>query len=336
MTNVNNALKRMPEEEIIVSIVMPILNEESYIGECIATLLKQDYPMKNREIILVDGNSNDRTCEIIKRYMQTYSNIKLLANPNKTVPYAMNIGIRAARGRYIVRLDAHSKYADDYVTKCIEYLEKTGADNVGGPMIAQGKNNMQKIIAASYSSPFALGGGKFHEENYEGEVDTVYLGAFKKSTLFKVGLFDEKFTRNQDDELNYRIIKNGGKIFMTPQIKSVYYPRNSLTKLFSQYFQYGEWKIAVIRKLGKPARCTHLIPGAFIIFNMLGIMISFFSNVILTAYLAVFSIYVLLGIYFSFTNKYIDGFANKICLFWVHIVLHTSYGLGFIKGLLIK
>ncbi|MEL7654818.1 MAG: glycosyltransferase family 2 protein, partial [Bacillota bacterium] len=273
---------------------------------------------------------------IIKRYMETYPNFKLLHNPNKTVPYAMNIGIRAARGKYIVRLDAHSKYADDYITKCIEYLEKTDADNVGGPMIAQGKNNMQKIIAASYSSPFALGNGKFHEANYEGEVDTVYLGAFKKSTLFKVGLFDEKFTRNQDDELNYRIIKNGGKIFMTPQIKSVYYPRNSLTKLFSQYFQYGEWKIAVIRKFGKPARFTHLIPGAFIICNMLGIMLSLFSKVILMAYLAVLGIYVLLGLYFSFTNKHIEGSANRICLFWVHVILHTSYGLGFMKGLLTK
>jgi glycosyltransferase involved in cell wall biosynthesis len=323
-------------EAIIISIVMPIRNEEKYIDDCIASLLKQDFPMRNLEIILVDGDSNDKTCEIIESYMQTNSNIKLLHNPNKTVPYAMNTGIRAAQGKYIVRLDAHSKYARDYITKCFRYLEETGADNVGGPMIAKGKSNMQKIIAASYYSPFALGGGKFHNENYEGEVDTVYLGAFKKSTLFNVGLFDEKFTRNQDDELNYRIIKNNGNIFMTPQIQSEYYPRSSLAELFSQYFQYGEWKVAVLRKHGKPARLTHLIPAAFIICNVLGIVLSFVFKIILLIYLTVLGLYVVLILYYSFKNEYIEGFTNRMRLSWVHVILHISYGMGFIKGIFTK
>lgn len=322
-------------DKVEVSVIVPVYNEEKYIGRCIETVLKQDYNKKRIEVLLVDGASTDKTCEIILSYCHKYPFIHLLHNPNKTVPYAMNIGIRQALGEYVVRLDAHSEYADDYISKCMEYLEKTKADNVGGPTIARGKDNMQKVIAASYSSAFALGWGGQYKFCCEGYVDTVFLGAYKKETLLRIGLYDEKFSCNEDDELNYRIIKNGGKIFMTPAIRSIYYPRNSLKELFVQYYRYGKWKVAVIRKHGKPARISHLIPVSFVCFNILGIVMSFLS-IVRWIYGLVVIFYWLINLYFSITNKHVSGVKNKFMLCLVHFVLHVSYGLGFFKGLLIS
>lgn len=322
---------------IEVSIIVPLRNEEQYIEQCIQSLLNQSYNKDKMEVIFVDGISEDKTSQIIQEYIKKYPNlIRLYNNPNRTVPFAMNIGIKNAQGKYVVRIDAHSEYAKDYIEQCIYYLEKTHADNVGGPMIADGKNTIQKVIAASYYSPFALGGGKFHDMDYEGYVDTVYLGAYKKETLMTIGLYDEKFTRNQDDELNYRLIKNNGKIFMTNKIKSTYFPRASYKKLFSQYFQYGEWKVAVIRKHGMPTRISHLIPAIFVLFLGIGFITSCFSPFIRNVYLGVLGIYLILDIYFSFANLHIKGVINRLRLMWVHLILHISYGCGFIKGCFLR
>lgn len=318
---------------ITVSVVMPLLNEETYVAQCIESLMRQDFPNEKMEILLVDGESEDKTAHIIREYSCKYPQIKLLTNPHKTVPYAMNTAIKASKGEFIIRLDAHSEYADDYISKCVEYLTVTGADNVGGPMIAKGKSRIQKAVAASYHSKFAMGGGMFHDEAFEGEADTVYLGAFRKNKLLEIGLFDERFTRNQDDELNYRIIKSGGKIFITPQIKSVYYPRASLKKLFSQYFQYGYWKVFVIKKHQRPARLSHLIPALFVLFILFGAGLSLISKALSAAYLLIWAIYLVLDLYFSMTNKYAAGFTDKCLLVWIHFLLHISYGLGFICGI---
>lgn len=326
----------MPEiNPIVASVVMPLYNEQHYIEACIQSLLRQRFDPSKLEILLVDGGSKDDTCQIIESYAERYPYIKLLHNPNKTVPYAMNIGIRAASGEFIVRLDAHSEYADDYIQACVDALVATGADNVGGPMIAASKNRLQKVIAASYESAFALGGGKFHDPGFEGYVDTVYLGAFRKSVFDKVGLFDERFTRNQDDELNLRIVNAGGKVYLTPKIRSLYYPRASLKSMCSQYFQYGEWKVAVIRKHKKPARLTHLVPAAFVLFNALGLLLCWCAPV-RAVWLAVLGLYLALDLVFSFGARRLDSVADKLLLAWVHILLHLSYGAGFIKGIFTK
>jgi glycosyltransferase involved in cell wall biosynthesis len=322
------------KDKISVSVVVPLRNEEAYIEKCIESLLAQDFPREQTQLIFVDGDSADRTREIIKRYIEQWpSLISLRDNPARTVPCAMNIGIRAAAGKYIVRIDAHSEYAEDYISQCVHYLEKTGAANVGGPMRATGKSFIQSVVAAAYYSPFALGGGRFHDEKYEGWADTVYLGAFRKEVLLAAGLFDENFTRNQDDELNYRIIKSGGKIFLTPQIKSLYYPRASLRKLFSQYFQYGRWKTAVIKKHGRPARPTHLAPAAFVVFLLGGGTAALVFRPLAPVYAGVLALYFLLNLFFSCTNRRAAGPAAKLLLTWVHFILHISYGLGFISGL---
>lgn len=329
ISNYNDNLK----SSIIVSVIIPIRNEEGYIKHCIDSVVAQDFPEDALELILVDGMSCDKTVEIIKRYMENYKFIKLLSNPKKTVQFALNIGIENATGTYIVRMDAHSEYETDYISKCVEYLEKTKAQNVGGPMIAKGKTNLQKVIAAAYHSPFALGGGKFHNENFEGYADTVYLGSFKKSMLEDLGMYDECLPCNEDDDLNFRIIENGGKIFITPNIKSVYYPRSTYKDLFKQYYKYGFWKVAVIKKHKKPARLSHLVPVSFVLFIILFLLLSILFSFSRKIFLGVLILYFFLNIYFSFKNERISSLKNTIQLVFVHLILHISYGLGFLTGL---
>lgn len=321
------------ERIVRVSVVVPVRNEEKYIAECIESVLRQDFSKEDLELILVDGDSEDKTVEIIERFANKYNFIKLLKNPQRTVQHALNIGIKKAAGKYIVRMDAHSEYADDYISKCVEYLEKTGAENVGGPMIAKGKTQIQKAVAAAYHSPFALGGGKFHDEDYEGYADTVYLGAFRRETLLKLGLYDERLPCNEDDDLNFRLVESGGKVFITPKIKSVYYPRASYPALFKQYFRYGFWKVAVIKKHKKPARLSHLVPAAFVAFLILSSILSYFSKLADDISSLVLLLYFALSLYFSLKNSRVTSFADKLRLVWVHFILHTAYGLGFLCGI---
>ncbi len=310
-----------------VSVIIPILNEEKYIEKCIMSVLNQDFPIENLELILVDGMSDDKTVQIIKEYMEKYKFIKLIFNPEKTVQYALNAGIKAACGEIIVRMDAHSEYAEDYVSKCVQYLKNTDAINVGGPMIAVGKGGLQNVIAAAYHSKFALGGGKNHEEGYEGYADTVFLGAFKREDILKLGMYDERLPRSEDDDLNFRIIESGEKIYITPEIKSRYYPRGSYKSLFKQYYEYGLWKVAVIKKHKKPARISHLVPMMFVAFLLLCLIapLKFTFPVLL--------LYLLLNFYFSFTNPRVSKLSDKLRLMLVHSIIHIAYGVGFWVGI---
>ena len=200
--------------DIIVSVVMPVYNEEKYIEKCIDSLLLQDYPQGKMEWIFVDGCSRDRTVELIQKYQSLYpALIKILNNPNKIVPNAMNIGIAASCGRYIVRLDAHADYAKNYISKCIYYLENTDAENVGGVVETKSKGVMGNAIAKMLSSKFGVGNSQFRINGESGYVDTVPFGAFRREVFSKYGGYDERLVRNQDNEMNFRIRKNGGKIY---------------------------------------------------------------------------------------------------------------------------
>lgn len=323
----------MLHNDVVVSIVMPVLNEEKYMDTCISSVLAQDFDKNKIEFLLVDGMSIDKTASIIRAYAQKYKFIRLLENPNRTVQCALNIGIRNAVGTYVVRMDAHTEYATDYVSKCVQFLESTGADNVGGPMVPGWRSTTQKVIAAAYHSNFALGGGKFHDENFTGYADTVYLGAFKRETLLKIGLYDERLPRSEDDDLNYRITKANGKVFITPNIKSVYYPRDSYLSLFKQYYEYGLWKVAVIKKHKKPARLSHLVPVAFLLFILVFSLLSFVLPPIKLFFFCVLALYLAIDAFFSFSSPYVSLFIDKVRLVWVHFILHISYGLGFLHGI---
>ena len=160
-------------DNIEVSVIIPVKNEIRYIKKCIDSVLNQDFPKSNMEIILADGMSDDGTRDIIAGYENEYNFIRMIDNPKGTISCGLNLAIKAAKGEYIVRLDAHADYAPDYVSKCIYYHKNTDAANIGGPTVVKGQNPVQKAVAAAYYSPFALGGGKQHIDGYCGESDTV-------------------------------------------------------------------------------------------------------------------------------------------------------------------
>lgn len=319
-----------------VSVVIPVRNEHKYIRACLESILRQDYPRDRHEVLLAVGPSEDDTEEIIREYEGKYEYIHMLANPRGTISCGLNIGIKAAKGEYIVRMDAHSKFAENYISKCVEYLLKTGVENVGGPMVAGGKGPFQKAVALAYHSPFALGGGKQHIKGYEGYSDTVFLGAFRKSTAEKVGLFDEALILNEDDDFNFRISEAGGRVFITSEIRSIYYPRDTYMGLIKQYFGYGFWKVAVIKKHYRPARLSHLVPMMFVLFLVFGGLFSCFNKRIRKCYAGVLGLYAVLDAGASFKLKAEDnpdGLMLRFRLMLIHFLLHVSYGCGFIAGI---
>jgi succinoglycan biosynthesis protein ExoA len=326
----------------IVSIIVPCRNEVKHIRGFLDSVFEQDLAGFDWEVIVADGMSDDGTWPLLEEYARRQPRLRLLRNPAGIVSTGLNACIRAARGDIIVRMDAHTEYAPNYVRECIRALEETGAGNVGGPARTRADGLWQRAIAAAYHSPFACGGVRFHNDYYEGFADTVPYGCWKKFTLVELGLFDETLVRNQDDELNLRLTRSGGKVWQTPRIVSYYHPRTELSKLFLQYFQYGFWKVAVIRKHRLPASWRHLVPGAFV--AALGI--SFLSWLISEGGgrlgLAAVSESLLLTLLLSyagccviaaFTSARSHGWSIFPILPPIFAVYHFSYGLGFLCGL---
>ncbi len=247
-----------------VSVIVPCRNERRHVDRLLDCLAAQLVPDGGFEVIVADGMSDDGTRERLQRRAAAWPRLRVIDNPAGIVSSALNRAIDAARGEIIVRMDAHTEYAADYLRECVRALDATGADNVGGPWRATGRTYAQRAIAIAFHSPFASGGAACHRIDYEGSVDTVYLGCWRKDTLVWLGGFDEGLIRNQDDDLNLRLTRRGGVVWQTPRVRSEYHPRSSLRVLFKQYAQYGYWKVRVIQKHRLPASPRHLIPGAFV------------------------------------------------------------------------
>jgi len=208
--------------------------------------------------------SDDGTRELILDRGARSVGLRLIDNPGRTVSCGLNKAIAAAKGDIIVRMDVHTRYAADYIAQCVSVLEETGADNVGGPWRAEGFGYLQSAIAIAFNSAFAVGGARSHRLDYEGRVDSVYLGCWHRDYLVAAGMFDEELIRNQDDELNLRLTRKGARIWQSPRIRSLYFPRPNLSKLTKQYMQYGYWKVRVIQKHHLPASIRHVVPAAFL------------------------------------------------------------------------
>ena len=311
----------------MISIVCPVFNEEEYIAELLDFCLSAKPAAK--EIILIDGDSTDDTCAVIENYCRQYNNIRLLHNPHRYVPYALNIGIRQACGNIIIRLDAHTRYAPDYFEKIIEAFNQTSAAIVGGPMrIAEG-NTIQNAIGYATSTLFGIGNSSFHFEAFEGYTNSVYLGAWKKEIFRTTGLFDEVFVRNQDDEFNYRARQHGFTIYQSPAIKGYYNPRKTFRDLFSQYFQYGYYKPMVLSKIKSGIRLSHMVPATFVLY-IITLPILLFA-VGFAAFIP-FILYLFCNLYFSLSAR--QSFVSTLYISIVYPVLHTAYGSGFIAGML--
>ena len=319
-----------------VSIVIPCLNEEEFIAKSLHSIIAQDYPKEKMEILVVDGMSEDMTRKIVEFYVNNNSLIKLLDNPKRITTCAFNIGIKYSKGEIIVIMGAHALYKNDYISKCIKYLNEYEADNVGGRMITLPWENtlIANAIVQSLSTRFGVGNSYFRTGSKESKwVDTVFGGCYKREVFDKIGLFDEDLVKNQDDEFNLRLIRNGGKILLVPDIVTYYYSRNSLPKLWNQHFQYGYFKPLVLKKIGALLTFRQIVPPLFVLSLIVSGMASFFSNYFFIIFLFISGLYISANILFSL----IISIKNDIKLFPFLIIsfftLHFSYGFGYIKGL---
>ncbi|NUZ06988.1 glycosyltransferase family 2 protein [Piscinibacter koreensis] len=251
-----------------VSVIAPCRNERRHIGAFVASALAQQVPPGWRlELVVADGQSDDGTRDELARLAAADARLRWIDNPGRIVSAGLNRMLAAASGDVIVRMDIHSEYAPDYVAQCIAALERSRADNVGGPWRAEpdaGAGPLQHAVAAAFQSPAVAGGARSRRLDYEGPVDTVYLGAWPRKTFERFGGFDEQLVRNQDDEHNLRVVKGGGRVWQSRAIRSVYRPRARLGQVARQYLQYGYWKPFVMRKHGQPAALRHLVPALFV------------------------------------------------------------------------
>ena len=230
-----------------VSVIMPVLNEERHLSESVTGILSQDWagPL---EIVLALGPSTDRTDEVARRLQAVDDRIVLVPNPSGHTPSALNAAIAAARYEVVVRVDGHSVLPTDYVSTAVETLTRTGADNVGGIMNAQGQSEFEDAVAFAMTSTLGVGSAAFHTGGEEGPAETVYLGAFRAEALRGVSGYDETFLRAQDWEMNHRLRATGGLVWFNPALQVKYLPRPDASALARQYFQYGRWRREVMRR----------------------------------------------------------------------------------------
>jgi succinoglycan biosynthesis protein ExoA len=317
-----------------VSVVLPCRNEIGYIEPCLESILKQEPPEGGFEILVADGISSDGTREYLDTVAVMHPQVRIINNPGRIVSTGLNEAIRAARGEIIIRMDAHTTFAPDYIKQCVATLEETQADNVGGPARTIAHTYTQRAISAAYHSPFAVGGARFHNVNYEGYLDTVTYGCWRKNLFEQVGYFDEEFVRNQDDEHNLRIVRWGGKIWQSPKIRSWYHVRGSCSALFRQYMQYGYWKVLVIRKHRLPASIRHLVPGAFVA-GCFALAVA--GAVWLPAFLllaATLGLYCIVLALASLVTAAKHEFALLPIFPFIFAAYHIGYGYGFVRGII--
>jgi len=327
--------ERVQQPFPLVSLVIPMRNEEAYIANCLRSILAQDYPLERMELLFVDGCSTDRTAAILTEAAQTTPQIRVLHNPDRTAPYALNVGIRAASGEVVVILGAHAEYAPDYVSLCVDTLRSVNCDNAGGVLNTRGKGFMGEAIAGALSTVFGVGNALFRLAPRSGYVDTVPFGAFRRDLFDRVGLYDERLTRNQDNEFNYRIRKSGGKIYMNERIRCTYYCRNSLRALMRNGYQNGHWNVVTMYLCPGSMGLRHFVPLAFVLATAglpllwLASGVSFFgklAGLMWGAYLA-------LDAFYSYIVAEKRGWKALSVLPVIYPAFHFAYGVGSLSGL---
>jgi glycosyltransferase involved in cell wall biosynthesis len=317
-----------------VTVVVPIRNEADFIAECLQSILNNKYPREKLEVIVVDGLSNDGTREIVQQLIASDPRVSMLDNPERIVPYAMNRAIDAARGEIITRVDGHADVAEDFIANSVRVLqERPDCWCAGGSIDSISYTQVGQIIAACMSTPVGVGNAHFRLRDYEGYVDTIAFGSYWRWVFDRIGKFDEELVRNQDDELNARLIMNGGRIFMSRSIQCRYYPRTSLQKLWRQYYQYGFWRIRTIQKLGRPATLRQMVPMLFVI----GLLVLTLAAIVLPIARMALSLYA--GMYLSVIGLGSiqvgrrTGLRGLILAPVVFMILHFGYGLGCLWGI---
>lgn len=318
-----------------VSVVMPIRNEADFIKRGLKAVFAQTYPLELLEIIIADGQSNDGTKGIIEKLRnETNTSITIVNNPERIAPTGLNRAIARSKGEIIVRVDGHCEIEPDYVANCVKYLRAGKAESVGGPIETIGETFIAEGIAIAMSSNFGVGGSAFRTINdREMYVDTVAFPGYQKKILERVGKFNEELVRNQDDEFNYRLRKLGGRILLTPDIRSRYYSRGTILSLWRQYFQYGFYKVRVLQLHPLQMRPRQFIPLIFVVSLLISLIVAFVHIIGIYFFAAIIAAYLLVNILASIKVSYKKGVKFLLLLPLCFFILHFSYGLGFLCGL---
>tara|TARA_B110000977_G_C11010491_1_gene467485 strand:- start:195 stop:1289 length:1095 start_codon:yes stop_codon:yes gene_type:complete len=341
----------------ILTVVIPCRNEENYIAKCLESLVACSFDKNTLEVFVCDGVSDDNTQEIVKSYERKYDFIHLLINDRRTTPFALNLGIERSTSDFVAILGAHAEVSSDYFSQCVadfQLDEKIGC--TGGLLINEYEDELSEAIGIAQSSSFGVGNAHFRTGAKSGCVDTVAFGTYRKSMLDEIGYFDEELVRNQDDELNYRVIKNGWKIYLNTGVTALYYVRGSFSKLYKQYWQYGYWKVFVNKKHAAVTSVRQLVPALFVLgvvlFICTEVLASLASVSVIGSVASFFSLALFFSIGFYLILSFIIGinlWTNK-CDFEIKkrreslstpffvmfsfFILHFSYGLGYWKGIL--
>lgn len=324
-------------EPLHVSVILPCRNEAKNIRSCLDSIVASDFPKDRFELLVVDGQSDDGTKEMVLEFIERHPWMRLLDNVRRITPSAMNIGIQSAKGQIIIRMDAHTEYPENYVSGLVEWLVKSKADNVGGICITQPADQTPKAqaIAFALSHPWGVGNSHFRIGAAEPKwVDTVPFGCYRRDVFDRIGLYDEALVRNQDDELNHRLIKHGGRILLVPEIVSFYTARESLGKLWVMYYQYGYFKPLAVRKIGQVMTVRQLVPAVFVMSLFLTASLAPWSDIMTALFTTIIIAYVVLDLSISIRAALDRSVSCGLWSVVVFPVLHMSYGIGYLKGIL--
>ena len=324
---------REPERPT-VSVIMPVRDERAFIERSLGAVLAQDYPADRFEVLVVDGLSTDGTRDLVERMRAAAGRprIRLVDNPGRTAPFALNLGLAAAAGEVVVRVDGHCEIANDYLSRSVEALETHDAGCVGGPLETVGAGALSRAIAVAMSSRFGVGGSPFRVgADRVREADSVAFPAWPRRVIEHAGDFDEELVRNQDDEYSYRLRKLGYRILLVPEIRSRYYSRSSLRSLWRQYFQYGFWKVRVLQKHPRQMKARQFVPPAFALYLLATGALAWTPAG--AAPLALGA-----GAYFAAVLAFTVASARRAgrdlaLLPMIFPCLHLGYGFGFLAGL---
>ncbi|HWY38221.1 MAG TPA: glycosyltransferase family 2 protein [Bacteroidia bacterium] len=316
-----------------VSVIIPCRNEEKHIKGCIEAVLQSDYGIANMEVIVVDGMSDDSSREVIQEAASRNPAVKMVDNPGKLTPLAFNLGIINSTGEYVVIVGSRLYIDPDYISRCVQILESNPQIGcVGGKINNVYENPTSKVIAGAMASSFGVGAGNFRQMKEDGFTDTVPTPGYRKNIFEEIGLFDEALVRNQDDELNYRVLKKGYKIFFTVKTGMRYFVRASYRNLYRQYFQYGYWKVYVNRKHKTITTIRQLMPAIFVCGVITGLLLATLNRYFLAGYLSVLVLYFLLAFISAFNNT--EEKKDTFKVVFSYLILHVSYGSGYLKGIL--
>ncbi len=318
---------------MLISVIIPCRNEVKNIAECVHAIYDSELEGDTIEVLLVDGLSDDGTIDAVTTLQKTYPSLRIITNELKVTPVAFNLGIKAAQGDYVQIIGARQVISKNYLKLAKQTLEDDPSIwCVGGGVENIYSNKESEIIGLAMASPFGVGAGNFRVSKKSEFTDTVGTPMYKKEVFDKIGLFNESLVRNQDDELNYRVTLNGGKIFLNNDILIKYYVRADLKKLFKQYQQYGYWKVYVNKMHKTVTSIRQLIPLFFVLGIFIGLLLSLFSKILLYAFLGGLLFYMVLALYFGI--KVGGGFNRGGKVAKVFPVLHWGYGYGYLKGII--